>query len=216
MEIHIQTPLSLILLLPFFFFTFLPLSSQACHQVDRDALLDFKHSINPLNLLQSWIPSTDCCSTWDGIACDPSSGRVVQVSLPVLSDKVCSMNVTLSPSLGNLSFLQFLDLSDLNRLSGPIPPELGKLSRLSYLYLSNNCLSGEIPVSLGRLTRLKILHLSWNLLSGSVPSALFHSMPLLYDLDLSYNNLFGVIPSSIGKLISLINLELQSNRFYFC
>ncbi|CAH2049738.1 unnamed protein product [Thlaspi arvense] len=157
MEIHIQTPLSLILLLPFFFFTFLPLSSQACHQVDRDALLDFKHLINfnPIHLLQTWTPSTNCCATWDGVACDPSSGRVVNVSLPALSDKVHFMNGTLSPSLGNLSFLQLLDISHLKQLSGPIPAELGKLSRLSYLYPCNNGLSGEIPASLRRLARLK-------------------------------------------------------------
>ena len=41
-----------------------------------------------------------------------------------------------------------LDLS-LRGLSGEIPPELGSLSSLTYLYLANNALSGEIPAELG-------------------------------------------------------------------
>ena len=49
--------------------------------------------------------------------------------------------------------LEVLTLPD-NELSGPIPPELGQMTRLDTLQLNGNQLSGPIPVQLGNLTRL--------------------------------------------------------------
>ncbi|XP_058087812.1 LRR receptor-like serine/threonine-protein kinase SIK1 [Magnolia sinica] len=37
------------------------------------------------------------------------------------------------------------------KLTGPIPPELGNMSKLSYLQLNNNELVGSIPAELGQL-----------------------------------------------------------------
>ena len=41
-----------------------------------------------------------------------------------------------------------------NALSGEIPPELGSLSNLTQLWLTENALSGEIPAELGSLSNL--------------------------------------------------------------
>ena len=58
-------------------------------------------------------------------------------------------------------------------MSGEIPPELGSLSSLTWLGLSNNDLSGELPAELGSLSNLRDLELEWNSdLSGCVPSSL--------------------------------------------
>ena len=57
-------------------------------------------------------------------------------------------------------------------MSGEIPPELGNLSNLLYLYLQDNDLSGEIPPELGNLSNLLYLYLQDNDLSGCVPSSL--------------------------------------------
>ena len=47
------------------------------------------------------------------------------------------------------------------------PPELGNLTSLRFLHMTNNQLSGSIPAELGTLTNLTILELTNNQLSGS-------------------------------------------------
>ena len=59
-----------------------------------------------------------------------------------------------------------------SQLNGEIPPELGNLSNLEALYLSNNRLSGEIPPELGSLSNLERLSLNGNQLSGGIPAEL--------------------------------------------
>ena len=104
-----------------------------------------------------------------------------------------------SGAFPGLKTLVGLDLSH-NRLSGSIPPELGRLTRLQYLDLSHNRLSGSIPPELGRLTRLQYLDLSHNRLSGSIPPELGRLTRLQY-LNLSHNQLSGSItPSRISPL----------------
>ncbi len=72
-----------------------------------------------------------------------------------------------------------------NQLSS-LPSELGKLSRLFWLYLHNNQLSGSIPAELGRLTSLTRLWLHRNQLSGDIPIEL-RSLTRLSSLGLDYN-----------------------------
>jgi len=56
-----------------------------------------------------------------------------------------------------------------NELTGSIPSELGNLTNLWYLYLSNNKLTGSIPTELGNLTKLMELNLHNNQLCGEIP-----------------------------------------------
>ncbi len=67
--------------------------------------------------------------------------------------------------------MEKLSLDD-NELSEDIPAELGKLFKLTLLWLSENNLSGKIPVDLGGLSNLKWLGISENQLSGCVPDSL--------------------------------------------
>ena len=79
------------------------------------------------------------------------------------------------PELGNLTSLESLELSG-NQLSGPVPAELGNLTRLRDLSLGNNALTGVIPGELANLTRLQIFSLAGNQFTGCVPGGL---VPLL-------------------------------------
>ena len=100
-------------------------------------------------------------------------------------------------------------------LSGEIPPELGSLSNLQGLYLSDNELSGEIPAWLGNLSNLIELDLSGNALSGEIPPEL-GSLSNLTELHLDENQLSGEIPPELGNLSSLTYLNLKNNDLSGC
>ncbi|CAK9185634.1 unnamed protein product [Ilex paraguariensis] len=92
---------------------------------------------------------------------------------------------------------------------GPIPTELGNLTRLKVLDLHKNNLNGSIPASLGRITGLRSLDLSCNKLTGSIPTLIF---PLLNVLDLNQNHLVGPIPSTLRSCDSLMKIDFSRNR----
>ena len=96
-----------------------------------------------------------------------------------------------------------------NRLSGPIPAELGSLSNLQFLSLRFNQLSGPIPAELGSLSNLLKLILSFNQLSGGIPAEL-GSLSNLERIDFSGNStLSGPLPESLTGLTSLRTLSLD-------
>ena len=97
-----------------------------------------------------------------------------------------------------------------NNLSGPIPPELGDLSNLEWLYLNNNNLSGPIPPELGDLEKLRGLILRGNDLTGGIPPEL-GALSNLLRLWLDANRLSGPIPPELGGLQRLVSLYLGDN-----
>lgn len=113
------------------------------------------------------------------------------------------------PELGGLSGLMVLRLSD-NRLSGHIPPELGSLSDLRHLFLDGNELDGRIPPELGRLSNLVILHLGANGITGQIPPELGR-LSGIRQLFLNDNELSGQIPPELGGLFYLELLHLTNN-----
>ena len=96
-------------------------------------------------------------------------------------------------------------------LAGPIPPEIGALSALQWLDLSNNHLTGNIPPEVGNLANLQYLSLNSNALTGPIPPDLGHLISLT-SLDLSFNNLSGPLPPTIGDLANLETLRVVSNN----
>lgn len=111
-------------------------SSLHGNETDWLSLLEFKKaiSLDPQQALISWNGSVHLCN-WEGVRCNMKNPR-----------RVTSVNLTnqglvgqISPSLGNLSFLQNLVLPN-NAFTADIPPSLGHLHHLRYLYLSNNTL----------------------------------------------------------------------------
>ncbi|KAJ3701894.1 hypothetical protein LUZ61_005599 [Rhynchospora tenuis] len=94
--------------------------------------------------MASWNESELVC-LWKGIRCGSSPGGKRVTSLEL---QFCGLAGSISPSLGNLSFLVTLRLSG-NQLTGQVPQELGRLSQLQHLNLSNNYLEGHIPETLG-------------------------------------------------------------------
>ena len=114
------------------------------------------------------------------------------------------------PEIGNLTNLIWLSLSN-NPLTGSIPSEIGNLTNLTNLRLFNNQLTGEIPPEIGNLTNLIFLELDHNQLTGEIPSEI-GNLTNLTTLWLWDNQLTGEIPSEIGNLTNLIGLQLSNNQ----
>ena len=114
------------------------------------------------------------------------------------------------PELGQLTRLMHLSLAD-NELTGPIPPELGNCTRLENLYLNRNQLTGPVPPQLGNLPRLQILYLNDNQLRGAIPPQL-GNLSQLKTLLAFRNQLTGAIPPQLGNLPRMAFLHLHQNQ----
>jgi Leucine-rich repeat (LRR) protein len=155
----------------------------ACNQIDRDSLSSLafnRTSSPPLN----W-SSIDCCQ-WEGISCDHKS-RVTHIWLPSRG-----LSGTISPSLGNLTQLSNLNLSN-NSLSGPLPKGFfSSLNQLKVLDLSYNHIFGDIS---GWPTSIQIVDISCNYFSEIIQSSFLQGAWQLTELNVSNNNFMGPIPS---------------------
>ncbi|KAK1554398.1 hypothetical protein Q3G72_011548 [Acer saccharum] len=130
-------------------------------------------------------------------------------ALQVLDLRSCSVSGSIPGSLGNLSRLSSLILSD-NNLNGSVPAILGQLNRLSVLDLSRNSLTGPIPSNISLLVNLTRLDMSSNHLSEQIPTGL-SSLSRIQFLNLANNNLTGSIPVELGNLDELVELDLSKN-----
>ncbi|KAL4196308.1 hypothetical protein AMTRI_Chr04g182490 [Amborella trichopoda] len=116
-----------------------------------------------------------------------------------------------------LKYMTGLDLSE-NKLSGPLPLDMGLLKELAMLNLSNNLLTGPIPKSFGGLLGLSTLDLSYNTLSGEFPSQLTR-LTHLSIFSVANNNLSGEIPDTtqfctfnVSSFSGNPNLNTQGKR----
>ncbi|RVX18184.1 MDIS1-interacting receptor like kinase 2 [Vitis vinifera] len=142
---------------------------------------------------------------WYGISCN-HAGSVIRINLTE-----SGLGGTLQAfSFSSFPNLAYVDVC-INNLSGPIPPQIGLLSKLKYLDLSTNQFSGGIPPEIGLLTNLEVLHLVQNQLNGSIPHEI-GQLSSLYELALYTNQLEGSIPASLGNLSNLASLYLYENQ----
>ncbi|KAK8657498.1 hypothetical protein V6N13_035730 [Hibiscus sabdariffa] len=177
--------------------------SLTCNQSDWIALQGFMSNLT--TKLESWSTnsSADCCH-WEGITCDPPSGRVIKLEL---SRK--RLSGKLSDSLAGLDQLKTLNLSH-NFLKDPLPLSLFHLPNLEQLDLSYNEFSGQIPESIN-LPSIQFMEISWNSLNGSLPSHICVNSTRIRLLSLEVNYFSGNIPPGLGTCSSLEQLSLGMN-----
>ncbi|PWA44551.1 protein kinase-like domain-containing protein [Artemisia annua] len=182
-------------------------ASYGGNETDYHALLAFKSKIthDPYKVLTSWNHSFHFCE-WSGISCGKRHKRVT-----VLRLESQGLEGSLSPHVGNLSFLRMLSLSN-NSFQGTIPHELGRLSRLRLLYLDENKFSGVIPTNLSACSYLEDLWLNLNELTGSIPKEM-SLLSKLATLAIHLNNLTGGIPPFLGNITSIEVFYAVGNPF---
>ncbi|KAA8535558.1 hypothetical protein F0562_030556 [Nyssa sinensis] len=176
---------------------------------DQLALLAFKSAIkfDPNNVLGSnWTENTNFCN-WVGVLCSPHRQRVTGLRLPSKG-----LQGTISPHIGNLSFLMRLNLGN-NSFHGHLIEELSRLRRLTVLILDKNHFEGMIPPSLHHCRRLQVMSMPFNRLTGGIPSEL-STLPWLRLIFLGRNNLTSTIPPSLGNMSSLVALGLEQNKLH--
>ncbi|XVF01312.1 hypothetical protein REPUB_Repub04eG0077100 [Reevesia pubescens] len=177
------------------------------NETDRQALLEFKAKItgDQLGIMRSWNNSVHFCQ-WHGVKCGRRHQRVTELDLRALK-----LMGSISPSIGNLSFLRLLNLEN-NSFSQELPQEIGRLHGLEELILTRNFIRGEIPSNISGCSKLTHLYIGHNLLVGEIPAALGR-LSNLKELSFSNNTLRGSILPLLGNLTSLEIIYLSRNRF---
>ncbi|XP_042518688.1 putative leucine-rich repeat receptor-like serine/threonine-protein kinase At2g24130 [Macadamia integrifolia] len=175
---------------------------------DKAALLTFRMAIisDPNSALANWNEATDVCN-FTGVECGWRHHRARRLIL-----NRTGIVGKISPSIGNLTGLRYLDLSE-NYLYGSIPPELASIRQLHRLELDINSLQGGIPESLSLLPNLTSIRIRSNKLTGTIPASIFSNCTSLRYIDLSDNKLTGNIPAEIGIPKGLWNINLYTNSF---
>ncbi|KAJ3694385.1 hypothetical protein LUZ60_009865 [Juncus effusus] len=171
-----------------------------CLQNERDALLEFKAGVHdPSGRLASW--RGDECCTWAGVKCSNQTSHVVKLNLQP-ADYDNNLSGEISPSLEALTDLKHLDLSFNNFSGSTFPKFICSFRNLKYLDLSEIELSGTIPQQLGNLSKLQHLHLTNNY----APLSISNIQCLSHLTSLKYLSMFGVNLHNSSEWVQTLNM----------
>jgi Leucine-rich repeat (LRR) protein len=98
---------------------------------------------------------------------------------------------------------------DSNEIVGSIPTEIGLLTELASISITNSTLSGPIPTEMGNLSELRRLWLYDNQLSGIIPSQM-SNLAILEVLELHLNDISGAMPAGVCASIEKSEFESKA------
>ncbi|CAI0447560.1 unnamed protein product [Linum tenue] len=186
--------------------------------------------------MASWNEGTDCCS-WEGVTCDSSTGRVVDLDISCQQ-----MDGSSPPDVGYYYFphLRGLNLAYNHFNGSTISSAIAKLTDLTRLNLSHTGFSGEIPSEFSHLKKLVSLDLSFNQvafvrdedysnvlsnatnlselwlqevnMSNIKPSSFSNLSRSMKHLDVSDCGLTGKFPESVFRLPCMESIRLKRNK----
>ncbi|BAT14472.1 Os11g0559100 [Oryza sativa Japonica Group] len=192
--------------------------------VNLSAALDWPNALNMVPSLK--VLSLSSCSLQSARQSLPLL-NVTQLEALDLSENEFN-HPTESSWIWNLTSLKYLNLSSTG-LYGEIPNALGKMHSLQVLDFSfdegysmgmsitkkgNMC---TMKADLKNLCNLQVLFLDYRLASGDI-AEIFDSLPQcspnqqLKEVHLAGNHITGMIPNGIGRLTSLVTLDLFNNN----
>ncbi|WJZ89414.1 hypothetical protein VitviT2T_008635 [Vitis vinifera] len=191
-----------------------------CLEVEKEALLKFKQGLtDPSGRLSSWV-GEDCCKR-RGVSCYNRTGCVIKLKLgnPFPNSlegdgTVSELGGEINPSLLNLKYLNYLDLSMNNFEGMEIPKFIRSLGKLRYLNLSGASFDGIIPKNIANLSNLRYLDLNTYFIETNK-----NSLEWLSGLSsLKYLNLGGIDLSkaaaywlqTVNTLHSLLELHMPN------
>ncbi|KAK2976300.1 hypothetical protein RJ640_002728 [Escallonia rubra] len=153
------------------------------NETDRQALLAVKDLISgdPLAVLSSWNQSVHFCH-WQGVTCGVRHQRVTGLDLS--SQELVG---SLSPQIGNLTFLRAIRLDNIPR---------------PYSKRNWSTLSSEISFPVQQF-----------LPSGNLPPDIGLTLPNLQLVGLGSDNFSGPVPPSIVNASGLVNFDISANNF---
>ncbi|KAJ4972144.1 hypothetical protein NE237_005243 [Protea cynaroides] len=184
---------------------------QITHPDEVSALRAIKKSLkDPMNNLKNWRQGDPCTSNWTGVLCFNTTENDGYLHVQELQLLNMNLSGTLSPELGQLSYMEILDFM-WNKISGSIPKEIGNITSLELLLLNGNQLTGPLPEELGYLPELNRIQIDQNQISGSLPKS-FAFLNKTKHFHMNNNSISGQIPPEISRLPSLVHLLLDNNN----
>ncbi|XP_062080029.1 receptor-like protein EIX1 [Humulus lupulus] len=178
-----------------------------CIETERQALLSLKQGfIDDGNRLSSCTSTKRDCCAWKGIRCDNLTHHIISLDLHSNSSVPMLLGGEIGPSLAELQYLKYLDLS-YNNFTNKFSTTLS--DSLEHLDLSRNQFKGPFP-NLSNFSYLRVLDVSSNSFTGLVTEVHFEKLSKLKTLYLSDNPLTLKINSTWIPPFQLHNLSLSS------
>ncbi|TVZ54885.1 putative secreted protein (Por secretion system target) [Lutibacter sp. Hel_I_33_5] len=153
----------------------------------------------------NWLDRNKTINSWYGISMENDRVKFINLHDNNLIGKIPN-------EIGNLEFLNTLQLSGNQNLYGEIPSGIGNLSNLEWLSLYNCSLWNDVPDSLNNLSNLKYLGLFNNQLTGKILENIDSLTKLKY-IEINNNAFDGSISNSIVSFNSLESLLINGNYF---
>ena len=187
------------------------------YTVERAAL----EALYKANNGDNWTHRDNWCTDaplnkWYGVGMGPDQKHVTSLSL--WNNHVIGY---IPKEIGDLTELESLNISSTpeetyglpQSLFGPLPEEIGKLKKLTYLYLQDYPLTGNLPEGLFSLSELEILGIIRPLYTEGSLSPSIGNLTNLRSLELDKVNLTGSLPAELGRLNRLTYANLELNGF---
>nr|DAD38573.1 TPA_asm: hypothetical protein HUJ06_012895 [Nelumbo nucifera] len=185
--------------------------AQITHPGEVKALQAIKKNLNdPKNNLRNWNKGDPCISNWTGVLCFNITEKDGYLHVRELQLLNMNLSGTLSPELGQLSYMNILDFM-WNNISGSIPKEIGSIKSLELLLLNGNQLTGPLPEEIGFLPNLDRIQIDQNQISGPLPKS-FANLNKTKHFHMNNNSISGQIPPELSRLPSLVHFLLDNNN----